>query len=377
MLRHGLVVRHVQGLVVLKRERLLHCRPPLGVEGEHLFDRIDAARGGRGVDRVPGLLRADGGLLDETPRGAARGQPPQVILGGRADDLEDLLDLVEVVLASENRPPADELAEDAPDRPHVDGLCVLRRQEHHLWRAVPAGHDVVRERGVLLVVPEAACQAEVADLEVAVLVHQDVRGLQVAVDHVGAVEVEEAAEDLVGEVLMVLVVQHLLGVDDLVEVRLHEVRDDVDVVKIGVVWRVHVQDANDVVVLEVPQELDLAQDPLAVHEVAEGVRNLLHRQFLTLLRVRERADRAIGAGANLLDELQVGRDLELHLPIDQQLLPRILTHLGPGGGAAPPESTRPGRSGAQDPEVAALAAVVLQQSNGSAAGNEHSPPSRA
>lgn len=64
------------------------------------------------------------------------------------------------------------------------------------------------------------------NLEIAGGVEEEVGGLQVAVQHVGRVDVLEPSEDLVEEVADVVVAQ-VLGLQELVEVCLHEILDDV------------------------------------------------------------------------------------------------------------------------------------------------------
>lgn len=64
------------------------------------------------------------------------------------------------------------------------------------------------------------------DLEVTGGVDEQVGGLQVAVQHVGRVDVLQASQDLVEEVADVVVAQ-LLGLQQLVEVRLHQSLHDV------------------------------------------------------------------------------------------------------------------------------------------------------
>lgn len=61
-------------------------------------------------------------------------------------------------------------------------------REHDLGRAVVPRRNVTRHLGVL-----DARQAEVADLEIAILVDEDVAGLQVSVDDTGRVDVFQAA----------------------------------------------------------------------------------------------------------------------------------------------------------------------------------------
>ena len=55
--------------------------------------------------------------------------------------------------------------------------------------------------------------------------------------------------------------------------------------------------------VEVPEELDLPQDPLGVDEVLEGVTDLLNRDLLPRALVDGRADQTVRAGTYPLDLL--------------------------------------------------------------------------
>ena len=182
-------------------------------------------------------------------------------MGGRAEDGDGSLNLIQVVIARKQRSPAKKLREDAANGPDVEGVRVVRRVEDDFGRSVPSGDDVLGQRGRGLLV--AASQTEVADFEVAVLVEQEVAGLEVAVDDVGGVDVEAAAEELVHKVLAVIVRQVLARVDDSVHVGLHEVGDDVDVLVAGLGWRLlHVNEADDVFVVEefCGRQIELGRD---------------------------------------------------------------------------------------------------------------------
>ncbi len=93
-----------------------------------------------------------------------------------------------MVLAGEQRLPLEHLGEDATGAPDVDLDVVLLPGEHDLGGAVVAGRDVARHLRVL-----DARQAEVADLQVAVLVDQDVAGFQVAMHDARRVHVFQAS----------------------------------------------------------------------------------------------------------------------------------------------------------------------------------------
>ena len=119
---------------------------------------------------------------------------------------------------------------------HIDGLCVLLEGEHDLWRAVPAGGDILGHEARLAPVRLGrlgrAREAEVADLEVAVGVKEQIGRLEITVNHISRVERLDRAQRLVGEVLDV-VVRESLGTDHPVQVRLHQLLDKVHLFEVG------------------------------------------------------------------------------------------------------------------------------------------------
>lgn len=122
-------------------------------------------------------------------------------------------------------------------------------------------------------------------------------------------DVLESAQDLVEEIFDVGITQRLLRRDDVREVRVHQVRDDVEVAEVGAVGVNHdIQDPDDVLhptkrereetttficsihclqllnalgpsahlmAPQVSQQLYFAQDSLRIHKVAEHVLDLL------------------------------------------------------------------------------------------------------
>ncbi|KAG5462802.1 MAG: hypothetical protein BJ554DRAFT_3486, partial [Olpidium bornovanus] len=195
----------------------------------------------------------------------------EVVHARGAEGVQDEGQLVVVVPAGKQRPPAEHLREDAPDGPHVDCLGVLLERQHDLRGAVPAGGDVLGHEagGRRVGAARAARQPQVADLEVAVGVEQQVARLQVPVQDVRRVHVLQRPQRLVHEVLAVVVGQGLRA-DHPVQVGLHELLYDVDLPERSVVLRLrHVQDGNDVLVVEVLEEFDLPQRPQAEHRVVK------------------------------------------------------------------------------------------------------------
>ena len=145
----------------------------------------------------------------------------------RAQELGDDGELVDVVLSGEQRLALEHLSEDAAGAPDVDLDVVLLPGEHDLGGTVVAGRHVAGHLGVL-----DAGEAEVADLEVAVLVDEDVAGLEVAVHDAGRVHVLESAQDLVEEVLYELFLERPRR-EEAVEVGAEELGDEVDVLEGG------------------------------------------------------------------------------------------------------------------------------------------------
>ena len=97
-----------------------------------------------------------------------------------------------MVLAREQRLALQHLSEDAARAPDIHFHIVLLPCEHDLRCSVVSRGDVAGHLRVLY-----TCQAEVADLEVAILVHEDVGGFEVSVDDAGRVDVFQTALEFV------------------------------------------------------------------------------------------------------------------------------------------------------------------------------------
>ena len=71
-------------------------------------------------------------------------------------------------------------------------------------------------------------QTKITNLEITGGVQQQVAGLQISVEDVGGVNVLEAAQYLIEKIADVIIAQPL-GLQQLVEVGLHQTLDDVDI----------------------------------------------------------------------------------------------------------------------------------------------------
>ena len=99
------------------------------------------------------------------------------IVWGSSQKFCDDRELVDMIFAREQRLSLEHFCEDAACTPNVDLNIVLLPCEHDLRRAVVAGGNVSGHLRVLY-----AGQAKIADLQVTVLVHEDVAGLQVTMN---------------------------------------------------------------------------------------------------------------------------------------------------------------------------------------------------
>jgi len=180
----------------------------------------------------------------------------------------------------------------------------MRSIQNNFGRAVPPCDHVLRERVRGLFV--AASKTKVTDLEVAVFVEQQVRGLQVPVDNVRGVDVEAPAQQLVHEVLNVVVGQVLPRVDHAMHVRLHQVRNNVNVLVASLAgWLRHINQRDDVLVVEEFQKFDLAHDSLGIDQIFECLGHLFDGHLRLRGVVVGRADHSVGAVTNLFDVLEL------------------------------------------------------------------------
>jgi hypothetical protein len=104
------------------------------------------------------------------------------------------------------------------------------------------------------------------------------------------VDVLERAEYLVHEVSEMLVRQGLVAADNLVQVSVHQLRDLVHVRKFRPRSRgLNVNESDNVLVVQEPQQLDLSKCSLRIGLVIEGIADLFDRHFAARGRVPARA----------------------------------------------------------------------------------------
>lgn len=176
-------------------QHLLRAGPPRRIQGQQINQQ--RAPRGRQERELGAQDRALGdGVLGQAQR-ARVGQPPEArprLVGGDPAELEDLGQLVDLVLALQERLFGQQLPEDAPDAPHVDRGAVLLGAEQQLGRAVPQRDDQLGHLGRR--VAEVARHAEICDLEHAPVVEQQVGRLEIPVQDPVGVQVGHARREL-------------------------------------------------------------------------------------------------------------------------------------------------------------------------------------
>ncbi len=117
--------------------------------------------------------------------------------GWGSEQAEDALQLVLVGGSRKQRSTRVHLGHDATDGPDVDAGAVGTAAQQHVRSSVPERHHLVREG----VDGDAECprQTEVGELQLAILVYQEILGLEISMQDLALVAKGNAAEELVGE----------------------------------------------------------------------------------------------------------------------------------------------------------------------------------
>jgi len=302
-----LFLRVVEGTDIGVLESVLSGITLVGVEGKEVLKDVDGLGRSSGIELLVGTL-GDGreGIEHCESEGALDGL--EIFIAGLASKLKDTIELVHGGASREHGLAANELTEDATDRPHIDTSGVLLAAEKDLRGAVPAGGNVV-SKDVIAV--DCTCETKVTDLEKTVAVKEEVGGLQITVDDASAVEVLEGLEELVDDELLVHLFEDVCA-DDGVKIGLHVLEHEVD---IAVVLGLHnIQQLEDVLMIaELLKEHDLTEGSLCIGGVLEGIKDLLHSDDFASLYRHSLPHNTVSALTNALLNLITSRDLFVQL----------------------------------------------------------------
>jgi hypothetical protein len=146
---------------------------------ELVLQRLPLSLGKR-LNESQGLL-----LISKIPRLALTansyvltGDGVNNIIWWRSQKLGDYRELVDVILPWEKRLAFQHLCEDTSSTPDINLDIVLLPCEHNLRGSVVSRGDISSHLGIL-----DTGQTEVADLQIAVFVDQDIAGFEVAMDN--------------------------------------------------------------------------------------------------------------------------------------------------------------------------------------------------
>lgn len=109
------------------------------------------------------------------------------IIRGGAEELGDDGELVDVILSREKRLALKHLSENATSTPDINFNVVFLPGEHNLGSSVVSCRNIASHLGVL-----DSGKTEVADLQIAVFVDENVARLEVTVDNTGRMHVLES-----------------------------------------------------------------------------------------------------------------------------------------------------------------------------------------
>jgi hypothetical protein len=103
-------------------------------------------------------------------------------------------------------------------------FSIALETQHDLRRPVPSRRHIFGHvsRIFFRIHAETSGQPEIGNLQLTIGIHQQVAGLEVAMQDVGAVDVLQAAQDLIDEGLEVGIGERLAGADNGREIALHE-----------------------------------------------------------------------------------------------------------------------------------------------------------
>ena len=127
-----LVGRVVPDGEVLVFKRLLGSDTLGWDKGEHALQQVEGIGVGVGEERAEGLLRHER-QVPHIVLGPRRSDTRQRLLVGGAEDVQDLVELVDIIATLEEWPPTEELSKDTAYRPNID-LREIRGQRGYMHR---------------------------------------------------------------------------------------------------------------------------------------------------------------------------------------------------------------------------------------------------
>lgn len=193
-------------------------RHPLGVGKVSLECLLEAIRHARLIWTRLKLLPQAACLVNVRP----------VFRCGMSNRTKDEIQLRRLVCSLEKARATEHFCHDTTDTPHVDLCRVLETSEQELRRTIPQRNDLVGQ-ALHFRVP-ATSQSQIGNLQFALIVYQQVGRLEIPMDHLVCVHIMDAAEQLVGPRLdMILGEFDLLSLKNTGKIILEVLKDHEDI----------------------------------------------------------------------------------------------------------------------------------------------------
>lgn len=121
-------------------------------------------------------------------------------------------------------------------------------------------------------------------------------------------DVLQSSQELIEEELIMFGSKIIISLDDLMEIRFHQLKDNINISEFPSRWRQHYMlDLHYVRMAQQPEELDLPQNARGVGHVFENVVYLLDGDPLPSVDIHRRPHHAIASLAHHLLDLVLGR----------------------------------------------------------------------
>ena len=234
-------------------------------------------------------------------------RPQSIDISGSTKEFEDLEELTDFSITTEENLTAAEFSHDAANGPHVDGGRIVLFTEEDFGGAVPEGDDFVSVgvHGDL----EGTSKAEVSNLEGVVVLEEDVGGLQVTVNDAVTVAEVETFEELGHEDLEFAAEEGLSAVDGLLEILVDVFEDEEE---LGAVAD-DIEEIDNVAMVNFLEDRNLTKGSLGNTFITTVEAHLLEGDDLTSLAVDGTVNDTISTFTeNFLESITFKRARSVH-----------------------------------------------------------------
>jgi hypothetical protein len=281
-----------------------------GIEFQQLVKKIKADFVNWAEEFLGWFLPDLTALLEQTARNFSNFG--EIICGRSSDDLHHFFEVVDGRVAVEERVFRQNFSEDASDAPHISFLVIAVGAEQNFGSSVPLGGNSFGEHvAILAEVVEMSGQAKICKFELALGGKQEVGGFEISVQDMCRVKVVKSLKELIEDILLVNLLEFVL-VDGSVEVGAHVFKHQVDVSAWG--GGMNLAKFDDVGVIQLLKDRDLAIGPLSIGVMLEGFEDLLESVDLRGAIVGSYLpDMSVGPWTKFLEDFVLGEDVLVYL----------------------------------------------------------------